>query len=528
MDMIYTDADRRELGVLHRYDLDMAFGADENDFSLTLARADHCCAGGAFVFAEGTDLGGIIDSVRSKNDSDSVIYTGRTWYGMLNSRVILPLQDGEQAAGKLRRLPKGYTELDYIETTGTQYVDTGFVPNQDTRIVCEFLYKGGNGIYGARSTVSTRNFSVRVINGYWQMGYGDGVASGTIPSDTANWHIADQNKNSLYIDGQLVVTREYVPFSAPHPIAIGAIKAGSMYYGEGRYRSCQIYDDGVLVRDLVPCLNAEGLAGMFDLVNGSFHRGAGSSALEIGEIIQTTDVIVPGSDENGNSLLGVYLVVTGDANRCIAMLLERMNLSYLFDAAEHASGILINKYRFPRYCKGYDGIHAMLAAAGARLHCECKNGRVTLSAVPVVHHSEAALHGAVRLDASRIWHRVNHLVCLGQGELAARTVLHLYADADGRISTVQTLFGADEIADVYDNANASDDDLEKNGRSKLADLQQTAAADAVMQATDAGMNIGDTIDATDEITGISATVTITKKIVTVRDGQATIDYKAGV
>lgn len=27
------------------------------------------------------------------------------------------------------RLPSGYTELEYIESSGTQYVDTGVVPN---------------------------------------------------------------------------------------------------------------------------------------------------------------------------------------------------------------------------------------------------------------------------------------------------------------------------------------------------------------------------------------------------------------
>jgi hypothetical protein len=36
--------------------------------------------------------------------------------------------------GAARYLPEGYTQLDYIESTGTQYIDTGFKPNQDTKI----------------------------------------------------------------------------------------------------------------------------------------------------------------------------------------------------------------------------------------------------------------------------------------------------------------------------------------------------------------------------------------------------------
>lgn len=174
------------------------------------------------------------------------------------------------------KLPVGYTELDYIETTGTQYIDSGFIPNQDSRIVCEFMFKGGVGVYGARNTVATRNFSMRAISSAWQLGYGNGVTTGTIKSDTTNWHIADQNKNQLFIDGELAAEREYEVFSAPKSAAIGAIKAGSMYYGEGRYRTCQMYDDGVLVRDFIPCKNVEGEVGMYDTVNAVFHGNAGT------------------------------------------------------------------------------------------------------------------------------------------------------------------------------------------------------------------------------------------------------------
>jgi hypothetical protein len=34
-------------------------------------------------------------------------------------------------------LPSGYAELDYIEKIDSQYIDTGFKPNQDTRIVID-------------------------------------------------------------------------------------------------------------------------------------------------------------------------------------------------------------------------------------------------------------------------------------------------------------------------------------------------------------------------------------------------------
>lgn len=182
-------------------------------------------------------------------------------------------------------LPSGYTQLDYIQVTGTQYINTGFTPNQDSRMVVEFMYTGGSGVFGSRSSVSTRNFSMRVINSAWQLGYGNGVTTGTIPSDTKKWHIADINKNELYIDGELAATRDYVTFNPPYPAAIGAIKAGSMYYGEGRYRGCQIYNNGKLVRDFIPCKNAGGIIGMYDTVEAKFYENAGTGEFVAGDEI---------------------------------------------------------------------------------------------------------------------------------------------------------------------------------------------------------------------------------------------------
>lgn len=169
-------------------------------------------------------------------------------------------------------LPDGYSPLDHIETDGeTQYLDTGFKPNQDSRIVCEFMYLGGNGIYGTRYSTSARNFALRVINSSWQPGYGATLGSTGIDSDK-QWHVADQNKNVFYIDGELGREFEYTTFTGPKTITLGGINANNkFYYGEGRYRLCQIYDNGAIVRNLIPCKNDAGEVGMYDTVGSTFY-----------------------------------------------------------------------------------------------------------------------------------------------------------------------------------------------------------------------------------------------------------------
>ena len=184
-------------------------------------------------------------------------------------------------------LPIGYTRLDYIESTGTQYIDTGFYPNQDSRIVCEFKYSAGNGIYGARNTTSSDGFTLRVISSKWQPQYNDTMSSTSNTYDK-NWHTADQNKNVFAIDGAVVKTFTYAEFTVPNPVIIGGIfgnKDGvpTLYGGECCYRSTRIYDNDALVRDLVPCRNAAGEIGMYDMLNATFYGNAGSGEFIAGE-----------------------------------------------------------------------------------------------------------------------------------------------------------------------------------------------------------------------------------------------------
>lgn len=184
-------------------------------------------------------------------------------------------------------LPSGYTRLDYIETTGTQYIDTGFIPNQDSRIVCEFMYGGsGNGIYGTRTSTASNNFALRVINGKWQAGYNDELGSTIIASDSTDWHIADQNGNVFTIDGEYGYGFVYDKFTAPKSISLGGINANNkFYYGSAKYRNCQIYDNGVLVRDLVPCRDADGNIGMYDTLNAVFYGNAGTGVFTAGAAV---------------------------------------------------------------------------------------------------------------------------------------------------------------------------------------------------------------------------------------------------
>ena len=90
MDLIYTDENREDLGILFDYSFDLAFGSSENDFELKTSTSNHILKQGYYVYIDGTEYGGVVDDIKVKTESKELIYAGRTYHGILESKVIEP------------------------------------------------------------------------------------------------------------------------------------------------------------------------------------------------------------------------------------------------------------------------------------------------------------------------------------------------------------------------------------------------------------------------------------------------------
>lgn len=199
------------------------------------------------------------------------------------SAVRLKIGEGVMWKG----LPKGYTRLEYIQSTGanlndgnTPYIDTGVTLDQDSRVVCKFAKISGVGVYGARETTSANNFSLRGLTADWQFGYG-GMVGNDIGVD-GEVHIVDQNKNVASFDG-VTKTRTKTTFETPVNAVIGGINApNGVYGGSNKYWYFQIYKNDVLVRDFIPCKDPSGEIGMYDTLNAVFYDNAGTGAFVAG------------------------------------------------------------------------------------------------------------------------------------------------------------------------------------------------------------------------------------------------------
>ena len=199
------------------------------------------------------------------------------------------------------RIPSAYQEVKYIQTTGTQYINTGFVPNQDSRAIVDVEFvstSSSTAIFGSRTgnNVAENSFALWNVNGVLRFDYDKQVNSTGIA--VGGRHFVDINKNVAIIDNQ-TFTATYGTFNSVYNFLLGTCVNGGVAdsrMSSGKWYSCKLYDNGTLVRDLVPCYRkADNVAGMYDLVNNVFYTNAGTGSFTVGANVGGSIEITTGS-----------------------------------------------------------------------------------------------------------------------------------------------------------------------------------------------------------------------------------------
>ena len=194
-------------------------------------------------------------------------------------------------------LPGGYTPVEYIESTGAQYIDTGFKMNQDTRVVMKVKASSiSANAWAFEGRISSSSASKGVFfyysnNKLWNVDYNGSSSRKSISGVTATDMLdIDYNKNVCTINGVSVTHTTAAFQSSCNLTLLAANTAGAVAgYLNAKLYSCQIYDNGTLVRDFVPAKSADGVAGLYDKVNEVFYTSAGTTAFVAGE--ELTEII---------------------------------------------------------------------------------------------------------------------------------------------------------------------------------------------------------------------------------------------
>ena len=192
------------------------------------------------------------------------------------------------------KLPSGYTELEYIQSSGTQYIDTRFIPTSNTKISIDFQVLSvvaDDTIIGTINPNCVIGYNTTEIYAGFKLGTGTSIA---IATTVTSRHTAELSNGVFKVDAQQKSFDQVTGFS--HTLT--ALIFASHYSGisDGAYGKCaakvysaKIYESGVLVRDFIPCKNASGVVGMWDDVNSVFYQNAGSGTFIAGPEIPSIE-----------------------------------------------------------------------------------------------------------------------------------------------------------------------------------------------------------------------------------------------
>lgn len=226
-----------------------------------------------------------------------------------------------------------------------------------------------------------------------------------------------------------------------------------------------------------------------------------------------------------------YKTVSGEANKIIKEILGNV-LGGLFDVPQVDSGLIIVKYQFERYCSILSGLTKMLDEKGYRLKIYSKREktgeriRVYCEAVPI-KKIDGTYDDDTGLDLEFTNNRmgVNHLICLGKGELRERQRIDLYLDADGNVCDTIQIEGFLERQAIYDYGNAESlDDLKAKGIERLKEVANNKKL-KIDEVGEVDLEIGDIVVGRKNEMGLIVEQPIVRKILRISGGVETVEYK---
>lgn len=192
------------------------------------------------------------------------------------------------AACKVGELPIGYKRLEYVESDGTNHIDTGVIGKSG--LSCEgrmsfVVVPYDSTFIGSRKNNSdTRIYPLHYFQkptyGYCQFFQcGTAAKANTIYDFATTLKVGEQR---FTWNGEVIGTNNLTnELNTGYTMYIFALNQANAqkWPTKGRLYYLKIWENDMLVRDYIPCMNKEGVCGLWDKVNSTFNSSATSSPL---------------------------------------------------------------------------------------------------------------------------------------------------------------------------------------------------------------------------------------------------------
>lgn len=192
----------------------------------------------------------------------------------------------EMAETIMPSLPSDYQQVDYVQSSGTQYIDTVATGVNGVKLKMQIVGTpaDGDSYFGAITSNTSNRYDIVYYGGlYFGCGSGDdsAVLVDITPTDINEELIIEQGvaSSDLKVNGTVIKT--FAPFtnSCSHTIKLFARHNATTGVVKGSVKifECKLYKDQTLVRNMIPCYRkSDNVIGMYDVMNSQFYTNAGS------------------------------------------------------------------------------------------------------------------------------------------------------------------------------------------------------------------------------------------------------------
>ena len=167
--------------------------------------------------------------------------------------------------------------LSYIQSSGTQWIDTEFIPTNNT-VVEMSIKKVGNNLdyerfFGIKEVYEIMRRGTNATNFELRFN-GTDNNNANIPISTTNFCKLKFGKQRIELDDALLGT--YTDSFTTNKTACIFCANGEAIYGIMQLQYCKIWEDETLIRDFIPATDFDGVTCLYDKVNKKFYYNKGT------------------------------------------------------------------------------------------------------------------------------------------------------------------------------------------------------------------------------------------------------------
>lgn len=185
-------------------------------------------------------------------------------------------------------VPAGYRKLDFLESTGTQWIDTGVKLSSESEVKCEWETTEDYSeldstytkvVYGVEESPTVR-FTLYSIQAKRMRFDCPTIIWAEKPIKDARYKTEHSQTNGVYVNDDKIGNFQSEAFACTRNAQL--FNRSGSYYFTGRIYSFTISSSGEMQLDYAPCITPEGKLGMYNKVDGSFQENKGSGSFIAG------------------------------------------------------------------------------------------------------------------------------------------------------------------------------------------------------------------------------------------------------